>query len=92
MSGARAAGVSWNSRSKGWIAQIKADRGAGKSKQRHLGNFLNEVEAALAYDQAAREHHGDKAKLNFPEGPPLLAEGVSSEPSQAEAGQEGEAG
>jgi hypothetical protein len=38
------------------------------TKSRHLGSFVNEVEAALAYDQAAREHHKDKAKLNFPDG------------------------
>jgi hypothetical protein len=28
---------------------------------------VNELDAALAYDQAAREHHNDKAKLNFPD-------------------------
>ncbi len=32
----------------------------------HLGYFADEVEAALAYDRAAREWHGDFARLNFP--------------------------
>jgi hypothetical protein len=40
------------------------------SKLMHLGSFVNEVDAALAYDQAAHEHHGDKAQLNFPDLPP----------------------
>jgi hypothetical protein len=32
--------------------------------------FEDEVEAAAAYDQAARQLLGDQAKLDFPEGPP----------------------
>jgi hypothetical protein len=46
------------------------------------------VEAAMAYDQAAREHHKQKAKLNFPEGPPRQLQGASSEvqPQQVRAG------
>jgi hypothetical protein len=31
---------------------------------------VNEVDAALAYDQAARAHLKEKAKLNFPDLPP----------------------
>jgi hypothetical protein len=58
------------SKDKKWRAQIRADVGDGKSKTRNLGAFLNEVDAALAYDQATREHQGDKAKLNFPDLPP----------------------
>jgi hypothetical protein len=42
----------------------------GQSKYRDLGSFVNEADAALAYDQAARVHHKDKAKLNFPDMPP----------------------
>jgi len=32
----------------------------------YLGRFATEEEAALKYDAAAREHHGEKAVLNFP--------------------------
>jgi hypothetical protein len=70
MGGARAAGVCWHRQNKRWIATISVSTGNGESKLRYLGSFVNEVEAALAYDQAAREHHKDKAKLNFPGLPP----------------------
>ena len=32
----------------------------------HLGNFKNEVDAAMAYDRAARERNPEFACLNFP--------------------------
>jgi hypothetical protein len=41
------------------------------------------VDAALAYDQAAREHHKDKAKLNFPDLPPQPQAAVIETPRQA---------
>jgi hypothetical protein len=71
--GSGCAGVSCDSNTKMWRAQINTKASDGKSKQRHLGNFVNEVDAALAYDQAAREHHKDKAKLNFPGPQPQVA-------------------
>jgi hypothetical protein len=66
-----------------WRADISVDAGGGKSKKRYLGSFVDEKDAALAYDKAAREHHGDKAKLNFPDQPPQPQAASSKTPSQA---------
>ncbi|MCP4590703.1 MAG: hypothetical protein GY842_08160 [bacterium] len=38
-----------------------------KGQRRQLGFFDDEIEAAKAYDQAARQHFGQYAYLNFPE-------------------------
>jgi hypothetical protein len=32
-----------------------------------LGSFKNEIAAAKAYDAAAKEYHGEYARLNFPD-------------------------
>jgi hypothetical protein len=45
------------------VAQIRYD-----GKQRRLGCFEDEEEAARAYDNAARAHQGDVAKINFEKG------------------------
>lgn len=45
-----------------WQASIFAD-----GKVRWLGLYEDERDAALAYDCAARELHGHRARLNFPE-------------------------
>jgi len=46
-----------------WHSRICAD---GNKMQ--LGYFTDEIEAAKAYDAAARKHHGAFANCNFPEG------------------------
>ena len=45
-----------------WRASIQNDK-----DRYHLGNFENEIDAAKAYDEAAKQLHGKFAKLNFPE-------------------------
>lgn len=51
-----------------WRAQI-CPLGSGRNgRQIDLGTFTDESEAARAYDRAAREYHGEYARLNFPDG------------------------
>lgn len=52
-------GVSFNSRSKKWCADIKR---YGKTK--HIGAFKSEVDAARAYNTEAFKIHGTSARLN----------------------------
>ncbi len=54
-------GVFWNKQAGRWTASIKA----GEIVWRH--NFAGEAEAARAYDDKARELHGEFAYLNFPD-------------------------
>lgn len=36
-----------------------------QKKKRYVGSYSNEEEAARAYDKAALQNHGSKAKTNF---------------------------
>lgn len=55
-------GVCWHKRTKKWRAYICV-----AAERKHLGRFTSEIQAALAYDAAAREHFGEFANLNFRE-------------------------
>jgi hypothetical protein len=56
-------GVTWDRWTNKWRAKIVAD-----GKPRSLGRFGDELAAAQAYDEAARELFGEHARLNFPDG------------------------
>jgi hypothetical protein len=54
-------GVSWSNFAKKWSAYIKLDY-----KKKHLGYFVEEIEAAKAYNEAAKESWGENNyKLNI---------------------------
>ena len=65
-------GVCWDKRRGRWVAQCKRD---GKS---YLGRFDDELAAAEAYDEAARETWGEHARLNFPDGVDAFLEGEAA--------------
>lgn len=53
-------GVSYSTTAGKWIAKLQVNK-----KRRHLGYYDDEVSAAKAYNTAAKELLGDKAKLNI---------------------------
>lgn len=55
-------GVSWRKDIRKWQAKIYF-----QNKAILLGYFDSEIEAAKAYDAAAKKYHGEFARLNFPE-------------------------
>lgn len=57
-------GVSMCSNVKSYRAYAVSDN---THKYVHLGNFIIEKDAALAYDNYAREHYGEYGRYNFPQ-------------------------
>ncbi|CAA7390621.1 unnamed protein product [Spirodela intermedia] len=63
-----------------WVAEIREpNRGA----RLWLGTYGTAVEAARAYDDAARSLYGDCARLNLPEEQPPPGEPSASQPEEA---------
>lgn len=58
-------GVEWSRSRQKYRAKIC--RWPGTKRGRWLGCFDNPADAALAYDEAAREIYGPVARLNFPQ-------------------------
>jgi|JI10StandDraft_1071094.scaffolds.fasta_scaffold364297_3 hypothetical protein len=52
-------GVTRDNRDGVWYAQIKVNK-----KHFYLGRFKNKKDAAIAYNEAAKLHHGEFARLN----------------------------
>lgn len=55
-------GIYWHKNTGKWQVQITCEK-----KKIHLGCFRDEIEAAKAYDRAAKKYHGEFSCLNFPE-------------------------
>jgi len=55
-------GIYWRKKNRKWQVQITFEK-----KRIHVGYFRSEIDAAKAYDRAARKYHGEFASLNFPE-------------------------
>ena len=54
-------GINWRKRTRKWEVRVMFEK-----KRMHIGYFRDEIDAARAYDQAARKYHGEFASPNFP--------------------------
>ena len=73
-------GVSWDASREKWKVQITSGE-----MHRHIGRFGDEIAAAEAYDEAARELFGEHAYLNFPNGVDAWLEAQAMQTVRAEA-------
>jgi hypothetical protein len=55
-----------NQRKRGVLSRYKGVNHRRDTKLCHLGSYATEECAAKAYDHAARQYHGEFARLNFP--------------------------
>jgi hypothetical protein len=55
-------GIYFEKRTGRWIARIEHN-----NKRIWIGRYDSEIDAALAYDDAAKKYHGEFARLNFSE-------------------------
>ena len=53
-------GVSWCIRNKKWVTQIQYE-----NKKIHIGYYIDLIDAAKAFNDAAKKYHGEFAKLNI---------------------------
>lgn len=72
-------GVSWHKTKQRWTANIRVD-----TKLRHLGSFLREEDAAIAYNNVARIEFGEFAYIN-PVAPIQTVMPATESPSQTTA-------
>ncbi|MGA2324331.1 MAG: AP2 domain-containing protein [Sedimentisphaerales bacterium] len=62
----RFSGVYWDKAKRKWVARTKY-----QGKSIWLGVFDSEIDAARAFDEAAKKYHGEFARLNFTEETPV---------------------
>jgi hypothetical protein len=55
-------GLTWYKSQKQWAVRVMVNR-----ESKFIGYFDNELDAARAYDQAAKKYHREYASLNFPD-------------------------
>jgi len=55
-------GVSWHRNHQHWVARIQVD-----NRPIAIGSYNDKIQAAKAYDEAAKFYHKEFAYLNFPE-------------------------
>ena len=60
-------GVTWHRGKKLWQTKIVLNQ-----KHIYIGSFKDELQAAKAYDKAAKKYHGEFAVLNLPETKPSI--------------------